>query len=505
MNHEMLVPERWESAQVSIKGLCVSAVTHTAAHGAENMEIIAVAILLVTVGQSFTKPLPADGTERWLLGERYLRQYYGLQPGLMGNLKPSDLMSEKIRTMQSFFKLKVTGKLDDNTLDVMKKARCGVPDVAEYNLFPRKLKWQNTIVTFRITNYTPDLEKEDVDKAIHNALKVWSDVTPLKFKRLHEGVADIMISFGKLEHGDHNPFDGPNGLLAHAYPPGMGLGGDTHFDEDETWTKDSDAYNLFLVAAHEFGHALGMAHSNDPGSLMYPVYAYTPGFPLSEDDIKGIQELYGTNPDGGKIKPKPEAPEKCDPELSIDAVTELRGEMLVFKDRYFWRVHPQFTEPQLGLIQSTWPQLPKKINAAYENPEKDIVIIFSGIRMWALNGYTLVPGYPKYIHRLGLPKSIRKIDAAVYISDTGKTLLFTDEEYWSYNEETGTMDQGYPRSIKDDFPGMRENDGDEVDEVDAATYRNGYLYLYHENLQYEYSYNRRKVVRILRANDLLHC
>ncbi|KAM9469222.1 collagenase 3 [Clarias gariepinus] len=469
------------------------------------MEIIAVAILLVTVGQSFTKPLPADGTERWLLGERYLRQYYGLQPGLMGNLKPSDLMSEKIRTMQSFFKLKVTGKLDDNTLDVMKKARCGVPDVAEYNLFPRKLKWQNTIVTFRITNYTPDLEKEDVDKAIHNALKVWSDVTPLKFKRLHEGVADIMISFGKLEHGDHNPFDGPNGLLAHAYPPGMGLGGDTHFDEDETWTKDSDAYNLFLVAAHEFGHALGMAHSNDPGSLMYPVYAYTPGFPLSEDDIKGIQELYGTNPDGGKIKPKPEAPEKCDPELSIDAVTELRGEMLVFKDRYFWRVHPQFTEPQLGLIQSTWPQLPKKINAAYENPEKDIVIIFSGIRMWALNGYTLVPGYPKYIHRLGLPKSIRKIDAAVYISDTGKTLLFTDEEYWSYNEETGTMDQGYPRSIKDDFPGMRENDGDEVDEVDAATYRNGYLYLYHENLQYEYSYNRRKVVRILRANDLLHC
>lgn len=50
--------------------------------------------------------------------------------------------------------------------------------------------------------------------------------------------------------------------------------------------------------------------------------------------------------------------------------------------------------------------------------------------MWALNGYTLVEGYPKYIHRLGLPKSIRKIDAAVYIQHTGKTLLFTDEDYW---------------------------------------------------------------------------
>lgn len=41
----------------------------------------------------------------------------------------------------------------------------------------------------------------------------------------------------------------------------------------------------------------------------------------------------GPNPDHEKVKPKPEAPKKCDPELSIDAVTELRGEMLVFKDR----------------------------------------------------------------------------------------------------------------------------------------------------------------------------
>lgn len=53
------------------------------------------------------------------------------------------------------------------------------------------------------------------------------------------------------------------------------------------------AFNLFLVAAHEFGHALGMAHSSDPGSLMYPVYSYAKGFPLSEDDIEGIQSLYG--------------------------------------------------------------------------------------------------------------------------------------------------------------------------------------------------------------------
>lgn len=43
----------------------------------------------------------------------------------------------------------------------------------------------------------------------------------------------------------------------------------------------------------------------------------------------------------------------------------------------------------------------------------------------------------------------------------------------SYDEQRGTIDTGYPRSIKDDFPGMRERDGDQVDEVDAATYKNG--------------------------------
>ncbi|KAF3847941.1 hypothetical protein F7725_020969 [Dissostichus mawsoni] len=384
--------------------------------------------------------------------QNYLRRFYGSPAGLQGRQKSSGTFQNKIKEMQRFFQLEVTGNLDDNTLELMNQPRCGVPDIGEYNHFPRNLKWPTNNVTFRIVNYTPDLPKADVDRAIRNALNVWSD------------------------HGDHNSFDGPNGLLAHAYPPGQGMGGDTHFDEDENWTKDSSAYNLFIVASHELGHALGMSHSTDPGALMYPNYSYSEGFPLSEDDIEGIQALYGPNPNQRKVKPKPDAPNKCDPMLSFDAMPE----------------------PEQTRIKSTWPSIPNKVDAAYENPEKDIVIIFSGIRMWALHGYNLVDGYPKYIHKLGLPKDIREIDAAVHIKDTGKTLLFTDEHYWSYDEAAGTMDSGYPRSIEQDFPGM---DG----EVDAAAFQYGYLYFYHGNLQYEYSYTHRKVTRIMRTNSYLNC
>lgn len=52
--------------------------------------------------------------------------------------------------------------------------------------------------------------------------------------------------------------------------------------------------------------------------------------------------------------------------------------------------------------------------------------------MWALNGYDIKEDYPKSIAKLGLPQKIKKVDAALHIGDKGKTLLFTDEEYWRF-------------------------------------------------------------------------
>ncbi|NXA15749.1 MMP7 protein, partial [Sapayoa aenigma] len=204
-------------------------------------------------------------------------------------------LEERIKEMQRFFHLTITGKLNAETEEIMKKPRCGIPDVAQYQTFPGSPTWKKTHLTYKLVIYTRDLPKSKVDDAIRKALMVWSDVTPLRFQRVQNGHADIEIRFARREHGDGYPFDGRGNTLAHAFAPGEGIGGDAHFDDDERWSEFNQEVNLFLVAAHEFGHSLGLAHSNVRGALMYPIYSYeNPAtFRLPADDRRGIQKLYG--------------------------------------------------------------------------------------------------------------------------------------------------------------------------------------------------------------------
>ncbi|MGH0128198.1 UNVERIFIED_CONTAM: hypothetical protein FKN15_044846 [Acipenser sinensis] len=54
------------------------------------------------------------------------------------------------------------------------------------------------------------------------------------------------------------------------------------------WMND-----LVQVAAHEIGHALGLWHSRNQQALMHPNATYTGQRRISQDDIWGIQRLYG--------------------------------------------------------------------------------------------------------------------------------------------------------------------------------------------------------------------
>ncbi|XP_062950277.1 macrophage metalloelastase-like [Cynocephalus volans] len=436
--------------------------------------------------------------------ERYLGTFYGLEVDRtpMTKMKDDRNFEKKIQEMQQFLGLKVTGQLDTSTLEMMRTPRCGVPDSQPFRTFPGRPVWHKRSLTYRITNYTPDMKREDADDAIQKAFQVWSDVTPLKFIKVNQGEADIMILFAYGDHGDFSAFDGRGGILAHAFAPGARIGGDVHFDEHEQWTENHRGVNLFLVAVHEIGHSLGLTHSNDQRAIMFPSYRYlNPNtFRLSADDIRGIQSLYG-GPGKHPLIPTPNNPNSaaCDPNLSFDFVTTVGDKIFFFKDRYFWWKFPERPKTSVSLISSLWPTLPSGIQAAYEIAARSQVYLFKDDKYWLISNLRPQPNYPKSIRSLGFPDSVKKIDGAVFNPLFHKTYFFVDDQFWRYDERRHSMDPGYPKLTTKYFPGI----GPKIDAV--FYFKSKYYYFFQGSNQLEYDVQLHRVTKILKSNSWFGC
>uniref|UniRef100_A0A3B4F3T4 Peptidase metallopeptidase domain-containing protein n=1 Tax=Pundamilia nyererei TaxID=303518 RepID=A0A3B4F3T4_9CICH len=288
---------------------------------------------------------------------------------------------------------------------------------------PRKMQvWQRY--------YIPDMSVAKVDDSIEKALQVWAKVTPLRFRRIYSSIADIMISFSRSGHGDGSPLDGPDGNLPHAFGQALGIGGDAHIDDDETFTFHSNT-------GDSAGRSLGLSHSDDPGALMYSVYSYSnlDTFVLPWD-LKGIKSLYTRR-------------------LRLDPGFGLRGEMLFFKGRKVKQIH--LVTPQQAVITNFWPDASVIIDAAYE----------TRCCVWAFSGYDLMTGYPKSIPSFGLPTAVEK-----------DTLFFVGSSYYSCDEARVDMDDGNPKQVDDTFLEMKQ-----AGDVCPA----GFFYLYSGPYMYEFS------------------
>ncbi|OCU01852.1 hypothetical protein XELAEV_18007631mg [Xenopus laevis] len=351
--------------------------------------------------------------------------------------------------------------------------RCGVPDIpapldssSGRNRQKRFVlsggRWDKTNLTYKIIRFPWQLSKVKVRRTIAEALKVWSEVTPLTFTEVHEGRSDIIIDFTRYWHGDNLPFDGPGGILAHAFFPKTHREGDVHFDYDEAWTIGNNiGTDLLQVAAHEFGHMLGLQHSSISKSLMSPFYTFRYPLSLSADDKHGIQFLYGApRPPTPSPTPRVEVnqvenesneipaaePDAC--KTNFDAVSTIRGELFFFKSGYVWRLRGgKLQNGYPALASRHWRGIPDTVDAAFEDSVGNIWF-FYGSQFWVFDGKLQASG-PFPITDIGI--SVTQIQAAFVwgTEKNKKTYLFRGGEYWRFNPETRRVESRHSRRIGD--------------------------------------------------------
>lgn len=111
--------------------------------------------------------------------------------------------------------------------------------------------------------------------------------------------ADLKLAFVQRDHKDGYPFDGKGGKFAHTFLPDSSprKRGQIHFDADDDWRPSVYPGNSFVhMLLHEAGHALGLNHTWERDSIMYPFISttYTSNV-LYDKDIQLIQRLYAAD------------------------------------------------------------------------------------------------------------------------------------------------------------------------------------------------------------------
>ncbi|XP_033747757.1 matrix metalloproteinase-19-like [Pecten maximus] len=424
-----------------------------------------------------------------------------------GAAHSSEDRERAIRHFQRVAGLPVTGQLDKRTVKKMSGERCGVKDLVP----PRKraqpggplefyavgTKWDKDTLTYSFVGFTSQLQRGQQRRAIANALAKWSAQANINFREVSGNNADILISYGRGNHGDNYPFDRQGGTLAHAFFPGSGaISGDTHFDDSERWTLGtSEGTNLEIVAAHEFGHALGIGHSNAPGALMAPYYAgYDPNYGLGTDDIQAIQSIYGVRTSAPRPTSRPttrkptttRAPPGTDCNLKFDdTFTGDDGRIYAVRGTKVYKFRSNANGVERGrYIRRVYRKAPKNPGAIVRTRSQRL-FFFKGKRLWRYTRGQLDRGYPRVIK--GVDNWYRNAKAAVLWRD-GNVYLFKGSEYSIWSEGYSSPPRGYPRPISTFFPDVPPN-------VEAAIRYDRFTYFFKGHNYFKVDDYSRRVVR----------
>ncbi len=142
-------------------------------------------------------------------------------------------------------------------------------------------KWQNVIL---------EAAQEWAQQTNINFIVVPDDGAPEGSGPDEQGYS----GFGDIRIGGYN-FGDSTLALTYQPPPAnnFSVAGDMMFNTGQTYNLSS-TYDLFTVAMHEFGHALGLNESGVSNAVMYGTYTGVKTG-LATDDIDGIRAIYSAN------------------------------------------------------------------------------------------------------------------------------------------------------------------------------------------------------------------
>lgn len=139
------------------------------------------------------------------------------------------------------------------------------------------------------------------ERQFARALATWESVANISISPVADGNEDFDSlgrsqgdsRFGDIRLGGY-PYNVSTTILAQTFfppPNGSTAAGDFEANTSINFNIGSE-YDLYSVALHEMGHALGLDHALNPSNIMYAHYQGVRNG-LSDGDIVGIQAIYG--------------------------------------------------------------------------------------------------------------------------------------------------------------------------------------------------------------------
>ena len=163
-------------------------------------------------------------------------------------------------------------------------------------------KWNSVPVPYVVNATNLDLPDSAIDPAVGAGADVWRLQT----------TASINFAYGGRSSQTTNTFDGANVVMFRNAASGSAIAttywwssGSSIVDADIVFwdgaftffagsTGCSSGFYIEDIAAHEFGHALGLGHSASAAATMYPSVSACDmrNRTLDSDDIAGVTALY---------------------------------------------------------------------------------------------------------------------------------------------------------------------------------------------------------------------